>query len=60
MGKSFVEDETSSAVLTELGREYRGMNESRTRGLNGDDVRNRMEKWKESVESAQSITWKVQ
>jgi hypothetical protein len=56
MGKSLVEDDTKSAVLTELGREYRGMNENLTRGLKYDDVRNRMEKWKESVESAQRIT----
>lgn len=51
-----MEDETRSAVLTELGREYRGIKLPSTRGDSGDDVRNRMDRWKERVDRAQRIT----
>jgi len=51
-----VEEETRSAVLTEFGREYRGMRFERTRGESREEVRKRMERWKESVERAQRIT----
>lgn len=51
-----MEDETRSAVLTELGREYRGMSPKRTSGEKWEEVRNRMETWNERVERAQRIT----
>jgi broad specificity phosphatase PhoE len=58
IGNNFVEEETRSAVLTEFGREYCGMRFKRTRGESGEDVRKRMERWKERVERAQRITSK--
>ena len=56
MGKSFVEEETSSAVLTELGRAYVGSRPRRRSGERGEEVRKRMEMWKARVETAQRIT----
>jgi hypothetical protein len=56
MGKSLVDEETRRAVLTEFGREYRGMKPVRTSGEMGEEVRNRMEMWKARVERAQRIT----
>jgi hypothetical protein len=56
IGKSFVEEETRSAVLTELGREYRGIRFERTSGERGEEVRKRMERWKDRVERAQRTT----
>lgn len=59
IGNSFVEDDTSNAVLTEFGRGYRGMNPKRTSGEKGEDVRKRIERWKASVERAQSMRKKT-
>jgi hypothetical protein len=56
IGKSFVDELTSRAVDTELGRGYRGMRFRRTNGEKGEDVRRRIERWKDMVERAQSIT----
>ena len=56
MGNSFVEDETSRAVLTELGRGYLGRRPKRQSGEKGEDVRNRMEMWNERVERAHRTT----
>ena len=56
IGKSFVDEDTSKAVLTEFGREYRGMKPKRTRGEKLEEVRKRIERWKERVERAQSNT----
>ena len=49
-----VEDETRSAVETEFGRVYCGRRI--LRGEIGDEVRNRIERWKATVESAQRTT----
>jgi hypothetical protein len=43
IGKSFVDEETRSAVLTELGRAYVGRRPSRRRGEYGEEVRKRIE-----------------
>ena len=43
-------------MLTEFGREYRGMKFASTRGEKGEEVRKRIERWKDSVESAHRIT----
>jgi len=43
IGKSFVDDETSSAVLTEFGRAYVGSKPSILKGDRGEDVRKRIE-----------------
>lgn len=59
IGNSFVEDDTSNAVLTELGREYRVVNPKRTRGESGEEVRKRIDRWKASVERAQRIRKKT-
>ncbi|RFU35606.1 hypothetical protein B7463_g665, partial [Scytalidium lignicola] len=56
IGKSLVEDDTRRAVLTEFGRGYRGINPVKTRGETGEDVRNRIERWKARVERAQRTT----
>jgi len=56
MGKSFVEEETSSAVLTLLGRGYRASMPSLVKGEADEEVRNRMARWKARVETVQSIT----
>lgn len=56
MGNSFVLLDTSSAVETEFGRGYRGRMPRRPRGENGDDVKKRMDRWKERVETVQRIT----
>lgn len=53
MGKSFVEEETSKAVETLLGREYRGRRPRWWRGEREEEVRRRMERWKASVERRQ-------
>jgi hypothetical protein len=59
MGKSFVLELTSSAVLTEFGREYCGISPKRTRGERGEEVRKRIERWKERVERAQRMRKKT-
>jgi len=46
-------------VLTEFGLEYRGINPNRTSGERGDEVRKRIERWKESVETAQRMRKKT-
>jgi hypothetical protein len=56
IGKSFVEEETSSAVLTELGLVYAGRRPRRRRGENADEVRKRIDTWKARVESEQRKT----
>jgi broad specificity phosphatase PhoE len=56
IGKSFVEDETRRAVLTELGRAYVGSMPRSRRGERGEEVRKRIEMWKASVETAQRTT----
>jgi hypothetical protein len=55
IGKSFVLELTSSAVLTEFGREYCGISPNRIRGERGEEVRKRIERWKERVERAQRM-----
>lgn len=42
-------------MLTEFGREYRGVKPEITRGENGEEVRNRIERWKARVEKAQRM-----
>ncbi|KAE8444008.1 hypothetical protein EG329_001137 [Mollisiaceae sp. DMI_Dod_QoI] len=59
IGNNFVEEETSSAVLTEFGRGYRGIKPKRTSGEKGEDVRKRIERWKASVERAHRIRKKT-
>jgi hypothetical protein len=59
MGKSFVEEETRSAVLTEFGRAYAGRKPRSRRGDQGEEVRKRMETWKARVDTEQRITRKV-
>jgi len=59
IGKSFVLELTSSAVLTEFGREYRGISLNRTRGERGEEVRKRIERWNESVDRAQRMRKKT-
>jgi hypothetical protein len=54
MGNSFVELLTSSAVLTEFGRGYRGSNPVSTNGEKREDVRKRMEAWNARVVRRQS------
>jgi hypothetical protein len=56
MGKSLVLLDTSRAVDTELGRVYVGSRPRRERGEAGDEVRNRMLRWKARVEKVQRIT----
>lgn len=56
IGKSFVADETSSAVDTQFGRGYRGIRPNSTRGESEEEARNRIETWKERVERAHKIT----
>jgi hypothetical protein len=56
MGKSLVEEETSSAVETELGRGYVGSSPANASGEKGLDVRKRMERWKARVERVQRRT----
>lgn len=51
-----MEELTRRAVDTEFGRGYRGMRLLRTRGESGEEVRRRIERWKERVERAQRIT----
>lgn len=51
-----MEEDTRSAVLTEFGREYRGMRPKRTSGESGEELRKRIERWKDHVERAQSTT----
>lgn len=56
MGNSLVEEETRSAVDTELGLEYVGRRPRKFSGEKGDEVRKRMLMWKASVEKEQRIT----
>jgi hypothetical protein len=56
IGKSFVDEETSNAVETELGRGYRGRRLVSVSGERGEDVRKRMEMWKARVDRAQRMT----
>jgi hypothetical protein len=56
MGKSLVDDETSRAVDTELGRAYRGRIPANPRGESREDVRKRILTWKANVESRQRAT----
>jgi len=56
MGKSLVLLDTSRAVDTELGRVYVGNKPRSERGDAGDEVRNRMLRWKAKVEKVQRIT----
>ena len=51
-----VDELTSSAVETELGREYVRIRPRWFRGEKGDDVRNRIERWKARVEKVHRIT----
>lgn len=51
-----VEEETSKAVETEFGREYRGINFVMLSGEKTDEVRKRMLRWKAKVDKAQRIT----
>jgi hypothetical protein len=51
-----VEELTSKAVDTEFGRGYRGMRLLRMIGESGEEVRKRIERWKERNEMAQRIT----
>jgi len=46
-------------VLTEFGREYRGMSPNSTRGESGDEVRKRIDMWNANVESAHSMRKKM-
>jgi len=55
MGNNLVDDETSKAVDTELGREYGGDGRI-PRMVSGEyrlEVRKRMDPWKATVESVQ-------
>lgn len=56
IGNSLVEEETKSAVDTELGREYVGSRPRKLSGDRGDEVRKRMLMWKARVEKVQRIT----
>lgn len=56
MGKSFVELDTRRAVETEFGRGLLGRMPKRLSGEYGEEVRNRMDMWKASVEAVQRIT----
>lgn len=49
-----VDDDTSSAVDTELGREYCGRTPSSDSGEYRLDVRKRIEPWKATVDSVHS------
>lgn len=56
IGKSFVEEETRRAVETEFGRGYRGNMPRKGRGEKREEVRKRMDRWKERVVRVQSNT----
>lgn len=56
IGNSLVEEETSKAVETEFGREYRGISFVMLSGEKTDEVRKRMLRWKAKVDKAQRIT----
>jgi len=56
IGNSFVDEETSRAVETELGRACRGMMPRALSGDSGEDVRKRILRWKAMVEMAHRIT----
>jgi hypothetical protein len=57
IGNNFVEEETRSAVETELGRGYWGRTPARNSGEYRDDVKKRIERWKARVETAHRTTW---
>lgn len=59
MGNNLVEDETRSAVETELGRLNCGRMPRRWRGEYRLEVRKRMEPWKARVERVQRRTFYV-
>lgn len=56
IGNNLVEEETSKAVETEFGREYRGIRFVMLSGEKTDEVRKRMLRWKAKVDKAQRIT----
>lgn len=56
MGKSLVDDDTSRAVDTELGRVYCGRMPKKESGEKRLDVRKRMEPWNARVERVQRRT----